>query len=136
MADMEIVVTSGVEVTEIADEYAADFKEAYEALAKLPVNRMVNYPTFLTAADPANPTEDEIKAGAKLARAFVRQGKAWAAAQEIVVPIVDGEGNITGSRVTALMFARKGNVKANPCRVSFRIYAPRAGSVTGENAVK
>jgi hypothetical protein len=42
------------------------------------------------------------------ANAYVRVGKAWAEREELV-------------------FARKGPVKANPTRVSFRIYAPGTG---------
>lgn len=45
---------------------------------------------------------------AKEAREFVRQGKSWAESQ-------------------GLVFARKGNVKDNPTRVTFRVYAPGSG---------
>lgn len=47
----------------------------------------------------------------KAASEFVRQGKSWA--------------NETG-----LTFARKGTVKENPKRVSFRIYKPRGSAET------
>lgn len=95
--DMEIEVTSGVEATEVPEDVAADLTEAYNALKNLPVNRQVS----VTFAD------------AKAARLFVRQGKAWAAAQ-----------------TPALTFARKGDVKALPARVSFRIYVPREPKAT------
>jgi hypothetical protein len=47
-------------------------------------------------------------ATAKEARLFVRQGQAWAKAQTPV-----------------LSFSRRGDVKALPTRVQFRIYVPR-----------
>lgn len=91
--NMVVEVTSGVVATEVPEDIAADLLEAYETLAKLPVNRQISV-DFPTAKD---------------ARAFVKQGKAWAAAQ-----------------TPALTFVRKGDIKANPTRVSFRIYVPRA----------
>lgn len=91
--DMTIEVTSGVAATEVPEDIATDLLEAYNALKELPVNRQVS----VNFAD------------AKAARTFVKQGKAWAAAQ-----------------IPALTFARKGDVKGNPSRVSFRIYVPRA----------
>lgn len=121
--DMTITVTSGVEATDVPDDIAADLAEAYEALAKLPVNRMVN-------VDFGSPTEtdaDQIKANAKAARVFVKQGKAWAASQEVTVNVTDDEGNVIGTRVSPLVFARKGDIKGMPGRVSFRIYVPREG---------
>lgn len=107
--DMRLEVTSGVSNTEVPDDVAADLAEAYRILSGLPVNRqiVVDFPD------------------AKDARAFVRQGKAWAAAQEVTVDVLDDEDNVVGSRKSALTFARKGNVKENPTRVAFRIYVPR-----------
>lgn len=49
----------------------------------------------------------------KKARAFVVQGNAWAAEN-------------------GLKFARKGDIKANPTRVSFRIYEPRTSGDSAE----
>jgi len=98
--NMRIEITSGVSATEVDEETAKDLQDAYNALKDLPVNRQV-------VVD----FED-----AKSAREFVRQGKAWAAAQ-----------------TPALTFARKGNVKENPTRVAFRIYVPRAGDTSAES---
>jgi hypothetical protein len=52
---------------------------------------------------------------AKAARLFVKQGKAWAATQ-------------------GLTFARKGDIKGLPNRVTFRIYVPRNSDEVTENA--
>jgi hypothetical protein len=93
---MTLEVTSGVKATEIDSDYAETYAEAYETLKGLPVNRQLNL-DFETE---------------KLARDFVRQGKAWAAAQ-------------IGPNGRTLVFARKGVVKANPKRVSFRVYEAR-----------
>ena len=98
--DMQIEVTSGVAATEVDEDYALDFAEAYEALSKLPVNRQVSV-DLPTAKDASN---------------YVKQGKAWSAAQEVT--------REDGSK-TPLVFARKGDIKGNPTRVSFRIYVPR-----------
>jgi hypothetical protein len=124
--DMEIVVTSGVETTEVPEDAAKDFAEAYEALAKLPVNRMINV-NFKPENYPATEKQTSEELAAKAARQWVRQGKAWAANTEVVLPITDADGNVTGSRTTHLVFVRKGDVKGNPTRVSFRVYAPRPG---------
>jgi hypothetical protein len=110
--DMTVTVTSGVEATEVPDDIAADLTEAYEALSELPVNRMVN----VDFGDVNETDADKIKANAKAARVFVKQGKAWAAAH------VDAEGN-----AAPLTFVRKGDIKGMPGRVSFRIYVPREG---------
>jgi hypothetical protein len=88
--DMEIVTTSGVTVTEIPEEVAADLALAYEKLSALPVNRAVAV-DFKTAKD---------------ARLFARQAKAWASQN-------------------GLAFARKGDIKGFPTRVTFRVYVPR-----------
>jgi hypothetical protein len=132
---MEITITptSGVTLVEVPEDIAKDFQETYEALRTMPVNNMANvdFPEAdytatekLTAADQA----------AKAARLYVRQGKAWAASQEVVIPITDDDGNVTGSRTSALVFTRKGDVKGNPTRVSFRIYVPRAKDETETEA--
>lgn len=97
--NMSIEVTSGVAATDYT-EYADDFQEAYDALKNLPVNRAA-------VAD--------FESVAK-AKAFVRQGHAWAAAQD-----------------PALKFERKGDPKSLPMRVSFRIYVPSVrGPLTDE----
>ena len=117
--NMTITVTSGINATEVSDEAAEAFQEAYDALSKLPVNRQCNLDF-----------EDD-----KAARDFVRQGKAWAAEQEVVVDVKDDKGKVTGTRTTHLIFARKGTVKENPLRVSFRIYpaaAPKTEEVTDD----
>lgn len=95
--NMHIEVSSGVSTTEVPDDVAADLAEAYKALKDLPVNRMA-------VTDPF--------ADAKAARLFVRQGKAWCETQ-------------TGPNGRPLVFARKGDVKARPLVVSFRIYEQR-----------
>lgn len=61
-------VTSGVAVTEVPADVAADLEEAYTHLAKLPANRQLvcNFDT------------------AKEANLFVRQGKAWALGKGLV----------------------------------------------------
>jgi hypothetical protein len=132
---MTIEVSSGVSATEVPDSRAKDLQEAYDALKALPVNRMVTVDFPEDGEDdyagPAKidgkPVTDAQKA-AWYARRFVKQGKAWAAAQEIVVPIFAEDGKTTiGSRKSALVFARKGDIKGLPSRVSFRIYVPRAG---------
>ena len=107
--DMEIVTTSGVDATEVPADVAADLAAAYQKLADLPVNRAIN----VTFAD------------AKAAREFVRQGKAWAATQTVEVPIYDDEGKETGTDKRNLAFARKGDIKGNPTRVTFRVYLAR-----------
>lgn len=125
--DMELAVSSGVAATEVEADNALDYQEAYESLSKLPVNRVVNvnFPVAdyadlkgkdgtvkITAADLA----------AQDARRWVKQGKAWAAAQEVEVK--DKDGKVL--RKSALEFARKGDIKGIPNRVTFRIYVPRA----------
>lgn len=135
---MRIEVTSGVSATEVPPQRAADLQEAYNALKNLPVNRMVtvDFPEEgeTDYAGPAKidgkPVDDAYKA-AWYARRFVKQGKAWAAAQEVTVPIYAEDGETTiGSRKSPLAFVRKGDIKGNPSRVSFRIYVPRAGEDT------
>jgi hypothetical protein len=127
--NMVIEVTSGVAATEVPADIASDLQEAYDALAKLPVNRMVS--VDFTADGYAGPAKvagkvvtDDEKA-AWNARRFVKQGKAWATAQTVTVPVTDDDGKAIGSRESALAFARKGDIKGNPSRVSFRIYVPR-----------
>jgi hypothetical protein len=129
--NMTIVVSSGVAATEVPDDVAADLQEAYNALATLPVNRMVVVDfTSEGYAGPAKVggklvTDDEMAAWN--ARRFVKQGKSWANAQEVTVPIYAEDGETTiGSRKSALTFARKGDIKGQPSRVAFRIYVPRA----------
>jgi hypothetical protein len=107
--NMEIVATSGVEVTEVPEDRALDFQEAYDALAKLPAGRQVNVdfdPADYPVKKDSKVTSEEL--ASKDARLFARQGKAWALRQ-----------------VPELKFVRKGDVKGNPLRVSFRIYEPR-----------
>lgn len=131
--NMRIEVSSGVAATDVPDDIAAELQEAYDALKPLPVNRVVV--VDFTADDakdyngPAKidgkPVTDDQKA-AWAARRFVKQGKAWSAAQEVVVPIFGEDGETAvGSRKTNLTFARKGDIKGMPSRVSFRIYVPR-----------
>lgn len=127
---MRIEVSSGVEATEIPESRAKDLQEAYEALAKLPVNRMAtaDFPEEgETYGGPAKidgkPVTEAYKA-AWCARRFVRQGKAWAATQ-------------TGPNGRPLVFMRKGDVKGNPSRVSFRIYEMReTDSETSETSAE
>jgi hypothetical protein len=96
--DMTITATTGPRTVEVPEDRAADLQDAFLALSELPVNRQVNvdFPD------------------AKSAREFVRQGKAWAASQTTL----DGDP-------LPLVFARKGDIKGNPTRVSFRIYVPK-----------
>lgn len=103
--NMSVEVTSGVAATEVPDDAAEDFAEAYETLAKLPVNRQV---TVDFTDSPKVGNETQAQADAREARLWVRQGKAWAAAQD-----------------PPLTFVRKGDVKGNPTRVAFRIYLPK-----------
>jgi hypothetical protein len=131
--NMRIEVSSGVQATDVPEDIATELQTAYEALQPLPVNRVV---VVDFAADDAKdyngpakidgkPVTDDQKA-AWAARRFVKQGKAWAAAQEVVVPIFAEDGETTiGSRKSNLTFARKGDIKGIPSRVSFRIYVPR-----------
>ena len=95
--DMRIEATSGVAATVVPEDIAAELQEAYDALAKLPVTRQITVDFPDEAA----------------ARLFVKQGKAWAAAQD-----------------PPLTFFRRGDVKGNPTRVSFRIFIPRAKGET------
>src|SRR5437879_614345 len=99
---MEITIkkTSGVDLTEVPDDVASDLQDVYDALKELPVNQLAETPEF---------------ADVKAARLFVRQGKAWASRQQVAGP--DGELN-------TLVFSRRGEVKANPKVVQFRIYRP------------
>jgi hypothetical protein len=94
--NMSIVTTSGVTATEVPEDIAKDLQEAYDALRSRPVNTAVNVDF-----------ED-----AKAARVFVKQGKAWVAGR-------------TGSHGRPLNFARKGDIKGLPKRVTFRIYEER-----------
>jgi hypothetical protein len=64
--NMIVEITSGVSVTEVPDDVAADLLEAYTALASLPVNRQVTV-DFDTIPE---------------AKLFARQGRAWAESQE------------------------------------------------------
>lgn len=90
---------------EVPEDLAADLMEAYEALAKLPQARQVT-------VDFEDGTEEE---NVKAAKQFVRQASTWATEQ-------------------GLRFARKGDAKGNPTRVSFRIYEPR--NVSAEPAAE
>jgi hypothetical protein len=127
--NMTLTVTNAIAAEEIPDEVAETMTEAYEALAKLPANRMLNIDfTADGYTGPAKvggelPTE-EYKA-AWNARRFVKLSKAWAEAQEVTLDVIDKDGTKIGERTTALTFVRKGDVTANPARVSFRVYAPR-----------
>lgn len=117
--NMTIEVTSGLGTVGVDEDVAAACTEAYEALSKLPVNRQC-------VLDFDTPEE---------ARSFVRQGKAWAAETEVSVPVKDENGKPTKNvRVAPLVFARKGNVKENPTRVSFRIYPAAAPKDDGATA--
>lgn len=114
--NMSIVVTSGVAATEVPEDVAQDLAEAYAALADLPVNRAVVVDfTSEGYEGPAKvdgkPATDAYKS-AWNARRFVKQGKSWAAGQ-------------TGPNGRALSFARKGDIKGLPSRVTFRIYEVR-----------
>jgi hypothetical protein len=129
--NMSVEVTSGVAATEVEKDNALDFAEAYEHLAKLPVNRQVSvdfpvtdYTDLLKKDGTVKLTALEVASAA--ARDYVKQGKAWAAAQEITVDVLAEDGKtVTGQYTTPLTFARKGDIKGNPTRVSFRIYVPR-----------
>jgi hypothetical protein len=131
--NMRIEVTSGVQATDVPDDVAVDLQDAYDALKSLPVNRMATTDPF-TSEGYTGPAKvkgvavTETEKAAFMARRFVKQGKAWAAAQEVVVPILSEDGESTiGSRKSPLVFARKGDIKGNPTVVSFRLYVPRAG---------
>jgi hypothetical protein len=136
--NMRIEVTSGVAATEVPADVAADLTEAYNALKDLPVNRMVVVDFTADGYDgPAKvdgKTVTDAQKAAYMARKFVRQGKAWAAAQAVTVDITDDDGTKTGERKSALTFARKGDIKANPARVSFRIYVPRPAETSEDQA--
>jgi len=110
----QIVASSGVEVTEVPAEAAEFLAESYEALAKLPVNRQVT--VDFAGEGTKKGKETQAEADAREARLFVRQGKSWAAQQS--VKREDGSE-------TTLVFARKGDIKGAPTRVSFRVYIPR-----------
>jgi hypothetical protein len=92
--DITITATSGAAVTVVPDDVAAELTETYAALKALPVSRCA------TAKFPSP----------KAAREFVRQGLAWAAANEL----------------TFVRRAVPGNDKISdaPDTVSFRIYVP------------
>ena len=107
--DISIEVTSGVAVTEVPEDVATDLQDVYTSLSKLPSNRQATV-DFATKAE---------------ANEFVRQGKSWAANYGLVsVPVKDKDGKPTDKTADVpLIFARKGTVKDNPTRVSFRIYA-------------
>lgn len=97
--EITIVKTSGVGAIEVPEDVATDLKDAWEALRDLPNNR-------LAVVDFDTP---------EAARLFVRQGKTWAAAQQVEGP--QGE-------FAPLEFSRRGNVSEEPKRVQFRIYRP------------
>lgn len=101
--NMRLEVTSGVAITEVPEDIAEELKAAYDKLASLPVNRQL-----VVDFDDA-----------KEARQFVRQGKAWAASQK-------------GPNGRPLAFARKGDVKAAPKTVAFRIYEVREEKTDSE----
>lgn len=92
--NMSIIVTSGVGAVDVPEDIAKDLADAFDALKKLPSNRAVV-------------VDFEDVAGA---RDFVRMGKTWAATQ---TPETEG-GEI--------LFVRKGDIKGEPKRVTFRIY--------------
>lgn len=119
---ISISKTSGVEVTDYS-EFAEEFAQAYDALSQLTVNHQidVDFPAedYVVVPGGKNRTAAEAATeAAKEARRYVRAGKAWAAAQE--------HTRENGTK-TPLTFARKGNVKGNPTRVSYRIYVPQEG---------
>lgn len=136
--EIRIEASSGVATTEVPDDVAKDLQDTYDALKSLPVSRVavVDF-TADDATDyngPAKidgqPVTDDYKA-AWAARRFVRQGKAWASRQEVTVDAVTAkDGTVTPAYTSPLAFARKGDVKGNPTRVSFRIYVPRKGEET------
>lgn len=115
----DITITATNEV-EVSDEVALACQEAYDALKVLPVTRMAN---ILFA--PLDADEKTVKIAAAQARKFVKEGKLWAESQLVTVPVLDAQGNETGkTRETHLVFARKGDIKGLPQRVSYRIYVP------------
>lgn len=137
--NMRIEVTSGVAATDVPEDIAEELQEAYDALKTLPVNRVVvvDFDGTEDYAGPAKqdgkPVTTEFKA-AWCARRFVKQGKAWAAAQTVTVPVLAEDGETqTGTRESALAFARKGDIKGQPARVSFRIYVPREKTEDSED---
>jgi hypothetical protein len=131
--NMRIEVTSGVAATAVPDDAAEDFQAAYDALKGLPVNRQATTDPFTPEgyAGPAKIDGKEVTDAQKSAwnaRLWVRQGKAWAAAQTVTVPeSTDKDGKVTPEYESPLVFARKGDVKGNPTVVSFKIYVPRKG---------
>ena len=104
-----IAKTSVVSAADVPEEVAKDLQDTYDALASMPVTNQANVDFLPEGVTPADASEDEIAAAAKAARLFVKQGKAWAAAQ--------GED---------IVFSRRGDVKSNPTRVSFRVYRQKS----------
>jgi hypothetical protein len=96
MGNIRIIATSGTAVTEVPDEVATDLADTYAALKNLPVTRSA-------VQDFSSP---------EAARLFVRQGIAWATAQE--PPLEFMRRAVPGTD----------KIKDNPNTVAFRIYVP------------
>lgn len=96
MGNIRIVATSGTAVTEVPDDVATDLLDTYNALKDLPVTR--------SAVQEFDSPEG--------ARKFVRQGIAWAEAQD--------------PKLTFMRRPLPGNnkIKDNATTVAFRIYVP------------
>jgi hypothetical protein len=111
---MEFIVellSTGNPNVDVPADVAADLANVYEALSKLPVNRMAS--TDFLDLSKAHPKE-VIDTATEAAKTFMKQAKTWCANH------LDAEGN-----PAPLTFSRRGDIKGIPTRVSFRIYAPR-----------
>lgn len=103
--DRTIVATEKNYSVDVPDDVAAIFLEDYEALSKLPVTRQIQA-DFKAEDYPDKDGKPSKDNATKAARLYTRQGRAWAEANN-------------------LKFARKGDIKSNPTRVTYRIYAPK-----------
>ena len=104
--DRTIVATEKNYRVDVPEDVAASFLEDYEALANLPVTRQIQA-DFKAEDFPDKDGKPSKDNAAKAARLYARQGRSWA------------EDN-------GLKFVRKGDIKAQPTRVTYRIYAPKA----------
>lgn len=105
------VITKPVPDVEVPADIAADMAEVYAALAVLPGDRCANV-DFLDLTKEHD--ETAVSAAITEAKKFMDQAKKWCADHK------DADGN-----AQPLTFARKGDIKGIPTRVSFRVYAPR-----------